>query len=177
MQNKIIIENFKTAYGELIIGSIGNKLCLCDWRYRKMRHRIDDRIKTGLNAEFIVGKSKIITETKIQLTQYFHGDRSEFDIPLILVGSEFQKKVWNALMLVPYGSTVTYVGLSKSIGNEKANRAVAAANGANAISIIIPCHRIIGNNGELVGYAGGLKVKKELLKLENVLIKSQLEIF
>jgi len=83
-----------------------------------------------------------------------------------MVGTDFQKSVWNALMRVPYGATSTYLQLAKDIDNEKAVRAVASANGANSIGLIIPCHRIIGSDGELVGYGGGLPVKKRLLKLE-----------
>ena len=84
-----------------------------------------------------------------------------------MVGTVFQKNVWNSLLKIPYGTTSTYLQLAKDINNEKAVRAVAGANGANAIAVIIPCHRIIGSNGELVGYGGGLSVKKRLLKIEN----------
>ena len=105
--------------------------------------------------------------TREQLDEYLNGDRKEFDIPLLIVGTDFQKNVWNALMKVPYGVTSTYLHLAKDINNEKAVRAVASANGANSIGLIIPCHRIIGSDGELVGYGGGLPVKKRLLKLEH----------
>jgi len=94
-------------------------------------------------------------------------ERKEFDIPIHMVGTSFQQKVWNELLKIPYGKKDTYLGLSQNINNTKAIRAVAAANGANAISIIIPCHRIVGSDGKLVGYAGGLSVKKKLLLLEN----------
>ena len=177
MENKINIEYHKTPYGELIIGSFENSLCLCDWRYRKMRNSIDNRIKSGLDADYIEKSSPIIDETKAQLTQYFDGERTEFNIPLLLIGSDFQKSVWNALLQIPYGKTDTYLGLSQKLKNEKAIRAVAGANGANCISIIIPCHRIIGSDGKLVGYAGGLNVKKKLLILEKALIDNQLSLF
>ncbi len=173
----IKIEYFKTPFGELIIGSANDKLCLCDWRYRKMRSSIDKRIKDGIDADYFEESSDIITETKTQLTQYFNRERTEFDIPLLLIGSEFQVSVWNALIQIPYGETDTYSGLSKKMNSEQAIRAVAGANGANAIAIIVPCHRIIGSDGSLVGYAGGLGTKKRLLNLENVLIKSQLSLF
>lgn len=173
----IKIEYFKTPFGELILGSFNNELCLCDWRYRKMRPSIDKRLKIGLNADYTLESSEIISETRAQLTQYFNGERTEFSILLLLIGSDFQKSVWNALLQIPFGKTDTYLGLSKRIKNIKAIRAVAGANGANAISIIIPCHRIIGSDGKLVGYAGGLDVKKKLLSLENVHIKSQLSMF
>jgi len=175
--NSIIIDYFKTPFGELILGSFNEQLCLADWRYRKMRDSIDLRIKTGLDTDFIVGNSKIIEETKLQLTQYFNNERTEFDIPLLLIGTDFQKSVWNELMDIPHGKTETYLGLSKKLGNEKAIRAVASANGANAISIIVPCHRIIGSNGKLVGYAGRLSTKKRLLTLENALNNNQLALF
>lgn len=177
MTHKIKIEYFKTPYGELIIGSFEDKLCLCDWRYRKMRESIDKRIKKGLNSDFIEESSDVIENTKAQLTEYFTDERKEFDIPLLFVGSDFQKSIWDALTQIPYGTTNTYLGLSRIIGNEKAIRAVASANGANAISIIVPCHRIIGSDGKMVGYAGGLAVKKKLLTLENALYESQLSLF
>ena len=177
MHELIKIQYLKTPFGELILGSYQNQLCLADWRYKKMRDSIDLRIKTGLDTDFIVGNSKIIEETKLQLTQYFNNERTEFDIPLLLIGTDFQKSVWNELMDIPHGKTETYLGLSKKLGNEKAIRAVASANGANAISIIVPCHRIIGSNGKLVGYAGGLSTKKRLLTLENALNNNQLALF
>ena len=177
MANTIQIQYFKTPFGELVLGSFENKLCLADWRYRKMRNAIDKRLQLGLNAEFTEESSEVIEETKTQLIQYFKGERSTFDIPLHMVGSDFQKCVWNTLLEIPHGRTETYLGLSRKLGNEKAIRAVASANGANAISIIIPCHRIIGTDGGLVGYAGGLPAKMKLLELENTLIRNQLSLF
>lgn len=173
----IHIQYFKTSYGELIIGSFENKLCICDWRYRKMRDSIDDRIKKGLNTDFVEKSSEIIEKCKIQLSEYFIAKRKEFDLPILMVGTDFQKKVWEALMRVNYSETSTYLKLSETIGNTKAIRAVASANGANAIAIIIPCHRVIGSNGNLVGYAGGLSTKKKLLDLEGALTKNQLSLF
>jgi methylated-DNA-[protein]-cysteine S-methyltransferase len=177
MQNIVKTSIFKVPYGEQILGSFQEQLCLADWRFRKMRASIDKRVKLGLNADFEEGESDIIIETKNQLNQYFKGERTQFDIPLLFVGSDFQKTVWNALMEIPFGKTETYLGLSEKLGNEKAIRAVATANGANAISIIVPCHRIIGSDGSLVGYAGGLNVKKKLLHLENALDTSQMSLF
>jgi len=124
------------------------------------------QVKKGLDAEFVEHDDEIIGETRSQIDEYLGGDRKEFDLPLLMVGTDFQKSVWNALIKVPFGTTSTYLQLAKDIHNEKAVRAVANANGANSIGIIIPCHRIIGSNGELVGYGGGLPVKKRLLKLE-----------
>lgn len=164
--NQINIQYYKTRIGELILGSFDGSLCLLDFRYRKMRTTVDNRIKNGLKAEFVEQNDEVLKKAKEQIDEYLNGNRREFDIPLLMVGTDFQKSVWNALMKVPYGSISTYLQLAKNINNEKAVRAVASANGANSIGLIIPCHRIIGSDGELVGYGGGLPVKKRLLKLE-----------
>jgi methylated-DNA-[protein]-cysteine S-methyltransferase len=164
--NQINIQHHKTEIGELILGSFRGKLCLLDFRSGEMRRAVDDRIKKGLNAEFVEQDDEILEKTRTQLDEYLKGCRTEFDIPLLMVGTGFQKSVWNALLKVPYGATSTYLRLAKRIKNEKAVRAVGNANAANPISIIIPCHRIIGSNGELVGYGGGLSLKKRLLRLE-----------
>ncbi len=164
--NRISILYHKTRIGELILGSFEGKLCLLDFLYRRMRQVIDNRIRSGLEAEFIVADDVILKLAMEQLDEYLVGRRTGFDVPLLLIGSDFQKAVWNELMQVSYGKTATYLDLARAVGNEKAVRAVAGANGANAIAIIIPCHRILGSNGELTGYGGGLAVKKKLLDLE-----------
>ena len=174
---KIATIYYKSPVGELILGSHGDDLCIADWLHRSMRSAIDTRIKTALNAEFVEQSSPVLQETVRQLDAYFYEGSTEFDIPIQLVGTSFQQKVWTALNAIPYGETETYQGFSKKLGNEKASRAVATANGANAISIIIPCHRIIGSDGSLVGYAGGLSTKKKLLALENPEREQQLELF
>ena len=165
--NKISITYYKSPIGELLLGSYDGKLCLADFRYRRMRTSIDNRIQKGLKAEYVEQSSKVIEETIKEMKEYFAGERKDFDIPLLMVGTDFQKSVWKGLIQVPYGTTASYLELSKRIGNEKAVRAVASANGANSIAILVPCHRIIGSNGDLVGYAGGLDVKRKLLELEN----------
>ena len=162
----ICIQYHKTKIGELVLGSFEGNLCLLDFRYRKMRRVVDDRLKRGLKADFIEEDGDIIEKTRTELDEYFQEKRQEFNIPIQMVGTDFQKSVWNALLKVTYGTTSSYLQLAKKINNEKAVRAVAGANGANAIAIIIPCHRIIGSSGELVGYAGGLTTKKYLLTLE-----------
>jgi len=95
----------------------------------------------------------------------------------LLVGSDFQKQVWNELLKIRFGQTLSYLELSRNLGNEKAIRAVASANGANAISILVPCHRVIGSDGSLTGYAGGLGANKKLLELEGALKSDQLDLF
>lgn len=164
--NHIHIQYHKTKVGELILGSFDDKLCLLDFRYRKMRSTVDKRIKNGLKADFVEQDNDVLQDTRKQLDEYLIGERKTFDIPLLTVGTDFQKSVWEALMRVPYGKTSSYLELAKYINNEKAVRAVASANGANAIAVIIPCHRIIESNGGLGGYGGGVAVKKRLLNLE-----------
>jgi len=173
----INIDYYNTPLGELILGSWGEKLCLCDWKFRSIRGTIDSRIQKALKTQYIHEKSEIIEETKRQLEQYFKGKRRDFSIPVLLIGTEFQKTVWKVLMGIPYGTTKSYSQLSNEIGAGKSFRAVASANGANAISILVPCHRVIGNRGNLTGYAGGLNAKKQLLKLEKALQHDQLELF
>ncbi|GMR16212.1 MAG: methylated-DNA--[protein]-cysteine S-methyltransferase [Gammaproteobacteria bacterium] len=163
----IYYQYFKSSFGEIVLGSFDNKLCICDWRFRKMRDRIDNRIKNGLKAKFAKQNSEVLEETIQQLNEYFNYKRKIFDIPLLMVGTDFQKSVWNGLLKIPFGKTSSYLELAENVANSNSVRAVASANGANAISIIIPCHRIVGSNGKLVGYAGGLKVKEKLLSIEN----------
>jgi methylated-DNA-[protein]-cysteine S-methyltransferase len=119
-----------------------------------------------LNAEFVEHDDEILEKTRTQLDEYLRGRRREFDIPLLLVGTDFQKSVWNALLQVPYGATASYLQIARAIGKEKAVRAVGNACRANPIGIIVPCHRIIGSDGSLVGYYGGLSLKRRLLNLE-----------
>lgn len=175
--NFISISNFKTPVGDLILGEFQEQICLCDWRFRKMRNAIDKRIQQGLNSKYQASETPLIVNLKNQLSEYFENEREVFDIPILLIGTDFQKAVWQELLKIPFGETRSYLSLSQQLGNEKAIRAVASANGANAISILVPCHRIIGSNNELTGYAGGLNAKKNLLKLEGINLNSQLELF
>ena len=164
--NQIDIQYYQTKIGEIILGSFNNKLCLLDFRYRKNRDTIDKRIQKELNSHYTEYNNKTLQDTKKQLDEYFLGKRKDFNIQLLIIGTDFQKIVWNALMKIPYGTTSTYLQIARNINNIKAVRAVANANGANSIGIIIPCHRTIGSNGDLVGYAGGLPAKKRLLRME-----------
>jgi len=162
----ISIQYVPTPYGELILGVYEDRLCLCDWRERSTRRSIDERIKNGLQAVFAEEENALINVACQQLRDYFNGDRKEFDMPLRLVGTPFQMRVWEELQQIPYGQTESYRGLAIRLDNEMAYRAVANASAANAISLFIPCHRIIGSHGELVGYAGGKETKEMLLQLE-----------
>ncbi|HSK30664.1 MAG TPA: methylated-DNA--[protein]-cysteine S-methyltransferase [Candidatus Limnocylindria bacterium] len=108
----------------------------------------------------------ILIETERQLTEYFSGKRSTFDLPLDPQGSEFQRRVWRALREIPFGETRSYLELAKAVGSVKASRAIGAANGKNPLSIVVPCHRVVGADGALTGFAGGLEAKAKLLALE-----------
>ncbi len=129
----------------------------------------------GLNAITVLDTSEEITEiipevledAVYQLQEYFRGERKSFDLTLNPDGTDFQKKVWEELLNIPFGKTMSYLDLSKKLGDVKAIRAVAAANGKNPIWIIIPCHRVIGSDGSLTGYAGGLHRKKWLIGHES----------
>ena len=112
------------------------------------------------------GKSELLQRTEAQLSEYFEGKRHEFDLPLKPSGTEFQQRVWAALMDIPYGETRTYKDIAIAAGCPKGYRAVGMANHNNPISIIVPCHRVIGSGGKLTGYGGGLPVKEYLLGLE-----------
>ena len=108
----------------------------------------------------------VLLESRLQLEEYFQGKRKRFDLKLDFVGTAFNRKIWDALLAIPYGETRTYGRIAKEIGSPRAMRAVGAANGRNPISIIAPCHRVIGSNGKLTGFAGGLETKAFLLRLE-----------
>lgn len=117
----------------------------------------------------------ILKKSLKELDEYFSKKRNDFSIPVDMEGTEFQKKVWKELLKIPFGKTVSYLYIAKKIGDENSTRAVGNANGKNPISIIVPCHRVIGANGNLVGYGGGIEKKKWLLEFENSL--TQLDLF
>lgn len=166
MKNIIKTKSYESPCGMLLLGSFNDRLCLCDWQVEKHRDHVDRRLKRVLKAEFEEGSSDVIEETARQLDEYFAGKRKEFNVPLLFVGTDFQKTVWNELLNIPFGRTISYGEMARRIGMPKSVRAVANANGANAISILAPCHRVIGSNGSLTGYGGGLAAKKMLLDLE-----------
>ncbi len=170
-KNKITIRKYQSPCGELILGSYGNDLCLCDWQIEKHRSHVDNRLRRVLDADFEDGSSPVIEMAVAQLDEYFAGERRSFDVPLLFVGTDFQKKVWNRLLGIPFGKTLSYGEMAAQIGMAKAVRAVANANGANAISIFAPCHRVIGSDGSLTGYGGGLEAKTFLLELEQVALR------
>ena len=154
--------------GELLLGSVGNELCLCDWASMPCSERYCRRLSRLLGAEFREEPSAVIDCAAWQLEEYFAGKRREFSIKLRPVGTVFQQRVWQALLTIPYGQTCSYIDVARSIGCERGVRAVAQAIGANALAVFIPCHRVVGADGSLTGFAGGLQAKRRLLEVEGV---------
>ena len=147
---------FESPLGKLLL--TGNKLL-------ESLHFPIGKTKVEPEKDWIYNE-KIFLKAIDQLDAYFKGELTKFDIELNIQGTDFQKKVWKELVKIPYGETLSYGELAKRIGNPKASRAVGMANGKNPISIIVPCHRVIGKNGSLTGFGGGLDAKKTLLDLE-----------
>ena len=167
MKQFVNIQYYDSPCGEIILASIGDELCLCDWNEKPCAERNKRRLVRYLNAEFVTATSPILEQTKAELDEYFTGKRKAFDIPLHPVGTDFQKQVWQALLEIPYGETRSYKEIALRVNNLKGVRAVAQAIGANGISILIPCHRVIGTNHSLTGFAGGIEAKRSLLNIES----------
>lgn len=174
MTNGVIIKNYLSPCGELITGVWGDKVFLCDWnleRRRKKQNNICRRIESLITEDKQRKDTSEKTSSTVkllesQLDEYFEGERENFDIDLLFIGTEFQKKVWNILADIPYGKTFSYSEIYENMGIHTGVRAVANAIGANPLSILIPCHRVINKNGTIGGYAGGKETKSFLLKLE-----------
>lgn len=162
----IKLKRYPSPVGVLILGSYGDILCTCDWEGSSRRSANDQRIRQHLDAVYEEGDSGIILRVINQLEEYFSGKRLDFSIPVRFSGTPFQCRVWSELMKIPYGTIISYSTVARRIGNPKAVRAVASATAANPISIIVPCHRVIGTDNRLTGYAGGLPTKQTLLTLE-----------
>lgn len=166
VMEKICTQVYHAPCGDLILGSYEGKLCLCLWKDGAHNEFIERRLRRDLNAVVVEEPSGVTKRAVEELSEYFAGKRKEFDLPLLFVGTDFQKKVWEGLCKIPYGETVSYGAQAERLGCPKAVRAVATANGANAIAVFVPCHRVLGSDGSMTGYAGGLDVKRFLLSLE-----------
>lgn len=163
----IMISQLDTPLGIMVAGATEDGLCLLEFNDRpELKAELED-IKRLLNAQVVEGKNSHILKTEQELKEYFEGKRKHFDVSLITPGTDFQMEVWNNLKDIPYGETISYQQQSEKMGYPAAIRAIAHANGCNRISIIIPCHRVIGKNGKLTGYGGGVDRKRRLLILEN----------
>ena len=146
--------------GELTLVASNTHLLAVLWEQDKEADRV--KIERGLEDNI----HPILCAAEVQLNEYFSKQRKEFDLPVQFTGSEFQQKVWNMLQQIPYGKKITYLQIAQQLGDRNATRAVGLANGKNPISIIVPCHRVIGASGKLTGFAGGLENKAFLLDLE-----------
>jgi len=163
--DKLYKRKFRTFLGEAIALADDNFLLLLAFsNYKNLQKKLK---LLSTDYEVFDKKNFILENTERQLIEYMSKKRRSFDLPIKLIGSDFQKKIWKHLMDIPFGETISYAELAKRFGNEKAYRACANANAANNLSIVIPCHRVINSNGELGGYAGGIERKKMLLELEN----------
>lgn len=160
MSQTILIKQLSSPIGTMTAGATEKGLCMLEFGNKTA-------FNTNLDYYSKLGSNVFIEKTEEQLAEYFNNKRTTFDVPLDLIGTEFQISVWKELLTIPFGSTRSYKEQAIAIGNLKAIRAVATANGANRIPIIIPCHRIIGSDGSLTGFSGELWRKKFLLELES----------
>ncbi len=162
----ILTAIINTPLGEMVAGVTAEGLCLLEFtdkaRYKKIIDNLCIIFKTGYHA----GENSHTREARKEIEEYFKGVRREFDVPLVIEGTEFQECVWKELLKIPFGSTRSYRELAEAIDKPGSVRAVAGANGINRIAIIIPCHRVIGADGSLTGYTGGLTRKKWLIDHE-----------
>ncbi|CAM3553506.1 Methylated-DNA--protein-cysteine methyltransferase [Vibrio aerogenes] len=162
----ILIHRFTTPLGPMFVCATDEGVCLLEFVERRMLETEFSDLQHRLKASIIAGENHHIRQAKQEIAEYFAGTRTRFEVTLHTPGTAFQQQVWQALQDIDYGSTASYQQQAERIGNPKAVRAVASANGHNRIAIIIPCHRVIGKNGKLVGYAGGLERKRWLLEHE-----------
>jgi methylated-DNA-[protein]-cysteine S-methyltransferase len=160
-----VYKTMKSPVGELTLIATGKGLAAVLWEN-------DDPARVRVKATVEDRRHPVLCEAERQLNAYFAGTQTAFSLALDFDGTAFQKKVWNALLAIPFGETRSYADIARNIGKPTATRAVGAANGCNPISIIAPCHRVIGADGKLTGFAGGLKAKAALLKLEADVVKA-----
>lgn len=157
----------ETPLGAMVAGDFGGRLCLLEFEdLRAYEHELGD-LERLLDAVSARGRTDLHAEAERQLRLYFAGKLRSFDLPLELPGTDFQRAAWAALLEIPYGETRSYRDQAEAIGRPKAVRAVAGANGQNRVAIVVPCHRVIGADGSLTGYGGGIDRKRALLELES----------
>ncbi len=170
MQKIVDLKRIETPLGTMIACANENGICMLEFSDRKALPTELKEISKHFDANVVQGENPHFKTLEKELEEYFEGKRKDFTVPLAPVGTDFQKKVWEILRTIPYGTIRTYQQQADTLGNPKAVRAVANANGLNKISIIIPCHRVIGSNGTLTGYGGGIWRKQKLLELEKAIL-------
>lgn len=156
----------ESPLGPFIAGANSQGICFLEFTDRRMLEKQLSTLKSRFKSSIIPGNNQHLEKLHIELTQYFDGERKDFTVPLLYPGSNFQVQVWENLLKIPYGQTISYEALALRVGNLKAVRAVGTANGMNRICILIPCHRVVNKDGKLGGYGGGLWRKTYLLQLE-----------
>jgi AraC family transcriptional regulator of adaptative response/methylated-DNA-[protein]-cysteine methyltransferase len=169
-QRIIDLKRIETPIGTMYAAAVDEGICMLEFTDRKMLETEFKDLAKSLNAIITLGENPHFKTLEKELKQYFEGKLTEFTVPLNPIGTDFQKSVWKILQKIPYGETWNYLQQAKTLGNVKKVRAVANANGMNKISIIIPCHRVIGSNGTLTGYGGGIWRKQKLLELEKAIL-------
>ncbi len=162
----ITIRKYASPCGGLLLGEFEGKLCLCDWATEARWKIAKKRLTDTYHLDFVESSDMLLDDAAGELDDYFKKTRQRFTIPVLLTGTDFQKHVWKTLLEIPYGTTLSYKELAQKAGVPQAVRAVANANRSNILSIFVPCHRVIGCDGTLTGYAGGLTAKRLLLELE-----------
>jgi AraC family transcriptional regulator of adaptative response/methylated-DNA-[protein]-cysteine methyltransferase len=162
----IITEMIESPLGPLLAGASEEGICLLEYTDRRMLEHNFETMRRRFGCAVVPGRHRLLDQLKAELGEYFAGKRRHFAVPLSARGTPFQEKVWNELRKIPHGETISYDELARRVGQPTAQRAVARANGMNRICILIPCHRVIGKDGSLTGYGGGLWRKRLLLDLE-----------
>jgi AraC family transcriptional regulator of adaptative response/methylated-DNA-[protein]-cysteine methyltransferase len=165
-ESSIWINRVATPLGSMIMGVHDGGLCLLEFAERRMLDTQLNRLRQHMGRVFLPGDHPLMRQVKTQLDAYFDGSLRQFSIPLLTPGTEFQENVWDALRQIPYGAMRSYADIAAQIGHAGAERAVGRANGDNRVAIVTPCHRVVGSDGELTGYGGGLWRKEYLLALE-----------
>ena len=160
------VDRVVTPLGPMLVAATEEAVCLLEFVDRRMLPRQVERIRRRMGVVFTPGRNGVIARTEHEINEYFRGRLEGFTVPIEMNGSDFQRAVWTELVAIPSGETRSYAEIAAAVGRPTAVRAVGTANGANALAIIIPCHRVIGADGRLAGYGGGLWRKQRLLDLE-----------
>ncbi len=167
MPNTLYYTEMSTPVGPLLLAATERGLCRVEFgRFMEVRESVERWARRWLDVDRMEPDRNVLESAAAQIGQYFRGERRTFDLQLDLYGTDFQIRVWNALKTIPYGATRSYKQIGETIGRPRAVRAIGGANNRNPLSIVIPCHRVIGADGTLVGYGGGLPVKQYLLEWE-----------
>ena len=162
----ITTRRIETPLGILTGAAVDHGICMLEYSDNHRDSNRLEKLQSRLGIGIIKSNHPFLDQLENELKEYFDNKRKEFDVPLVLMGTNFQEKVWEALRNIPYGSTISYMELANRLGNKLVIRAAGRANGQNPLAIVVPCHRVLGANGSLVGYGGGIWRKRFLINLE-----------